>query len=286
MKSNNVIHVKASKHIPTERVVLGQFGYLSIEDLNLIELKHKLVDTKLGVNLGGLGLKFFPVHFGDINGDFDCSSNRLVTLFSGPKNVKIDFYIKNNCLTSLEHGPETVGEDYICSNNKLITLKGSPKQIFGDFDCSSNLLTSLKEGPNDIAEDFNCSSNDLRTLNGGPSFVRGTYNCSENELTSLEGSPEWVNSISFCTNCISSLKGISDIIIHIGSYIDLSHNPIKEGGIGLLLIEGLQEIICYHTGEFEQAAKIISKYLKLGYDGILDCQEELIDAGLERFAKL
>ena len=83
------------------------------------------------------------------------------------------------------------------------------------------------------------------------------------------------------SNQLTSLVGIHKLIKKIDGRFNISFNPIREGGIGLLLIDGLKEIKSNHP-----ALDIINKYVSRGKMGILACQEELIEAGYEEFAKL
>jgi len=62
--------------------------------------------------------------------------------------------------------------------------------------------------------------------------------------------------------------------------MDFSFNPIKSSVLGLVKIKGLTEVMFVN----KKLEKIMNKYLPLG--DIFDCQEELIEAGLEEFAEL
>lgn len=133
-----------------------------------------------------------------------------------------------------------------------------------------------------VGGSFYCYTNYLTSLKGCPREVGGDFFCNKNSLTSLEHAPEQVGSEFGChTNKITSLEGIHKIIKKINGQFDIAFNPIKSGGIGLLLIEG----ITYINSELP-AFKIIRKYLGQGKRGLLACQEELIEAGLEEYAKL
>ena len=91
-----------------------------------------------------------------------------------------------------------------------------------------------------------------------------------------------VNGIFNCEhNKISSLVGIHKTIKILNGPIHLQGNPIRSGGIGLILIEGLTYIDLKRP-----AIKIINKYLGQGKKGLLLCQDELIEAGYEKYAKL
>ena len=83
------------------------------------------------------------------------------------------------------------------------------------------------------------------------------------------------------------------IILHlyiIGGYANFISNPIKSHVLGLLLIDGLEEVSFESFSIGADAAKhkvaqIINKHLKNGRD-VFACQEELIEAGLDEYAQL
>jgi hypothetical protein len=112
-----------------------------------------------------------------------------------------------------------------------------------------------------VGGDFYCHYNQLATLEGAPSSVGGNFFCYSNQLTSLEGIHKIIKVISGAFYCFN--------------------NPIKSGGIGLILIEGLKKIYAD-----QPAFKIIEKYLGQGKKGVLLCQDELIEAGYEEYARL
>jgi len=111
--------------------------------------------------------------------------------------------------------------------------------------------------------------------------VGGYFYCSRNQLTSLEGAPSQVGRYFDCSyNKLTSLVGIHKIIKSCKE-IYLQGNPIKEGGLGLLLIKDLE-----HISSELPAFEIIRKYLGKGKRGMIDCQTELIKAGFKEYAKL
>ena len=125
-----------------------------------------------------------------------------------------------------------------------------------------NSLDDLKGAtePVNVTGDVNLSSLKLARLPVKFGEVGGSFDCYRNQLTSLVG----IHKI------IKSCKGIN-----------LYDNPIKEGGLGLLLIKDLK-YIQYNLPAFQ----IIEKYLGKGKRGMIDCQTELIKAGFKDFAKL
>ncbi len=79
-----------------------------------------------------------------VDGDFDCSENRLTSLKGAPQKVTGDFRCDHNQLTFLKGAPQKVGGYFWCQHNQLTTLEGAPQEVGGDFYCGSNPnLTSL-----------------------------------------------------------------------------------------------------------------------------------------------
>jgi hypothetical protein len=195
----------------------------------------------------------------EIKGDLICFGNKIASLKGCPEKIGKNFDCSRNNLTSFKYGPTEVGGDLIIYNNAITSLKGCPEKIGGIFDCSYNKLTSLEGCPKEINGSFNCSQNMITSLQFGPSKVRGKYKCVKNKLTNLH-----------------------DIFKLIVSCTSLSFvgNPIKSHILGLLKIENLEEVFL----DNEEVEEIINKYLPLG--DIFDCQEELIEAGFEEYAKL
>jgi len=100
------------------------------------------------VDLSGRDLKYIPINFKEVSGDFDCSDK----------------------LTSLKYCPETVGGYFSCSNNQLASLKYCPETVGGDFWCSYNQLTSLEYCPETVGGDFFCGHNQITNFDGLPEF--------------------------------------------------------------------------------------------------------------------
>ena len=96
-----------------------------------------------------------------IDGDFNCSYNKLTSLVNSPKRVSGNVYCAMNNLESLENAPKEVGGNFSCLRNKLISLEGAPEKISRNFYCNYNKLTSLKGALKEVGGSFSCSGNKL-----------------------------------------------------------------------------------------------------------------------------
>lgn len=172
-----------------------------------------------------------------------------------------NFTVGSQELTSLEGSPETVNRDFSCSGNKLKTLDFAPREVGGDFYCRDNRLESLK---------------------GGPVKVGGDYACGNNKLTSLEGIASSIGeNLYAANNKFKSLEGIHKHIKSMNGFADFSENPIASNVLGLMRISGLTDVDL----DVEGVQIIINRHLK-GDRDIFACQEELVNAGFEEYAKL
>ena len=131
--------------------------------------------------------------------------------------------------------------------------------------------------------DFYCSYNELTSLTGAPSHVGGHFYCYYNELASLAGAPSHVGSAFYCyNNELASLKDVYKHVTEIKGIFYAVNNPIKSHVLGLLLIKGVTEVRL----DNRQVGEILNRHLGKGRAGMLMAQEELIEAGLEEYAKL
>ena len=197
-------------------------------------------------------------------GDFDCSYNQLTSLEFCPKEVGGYFNCAGNQLTSLEFCPKEVDGYFYCSFNQLTSLEFCPKEVGGDFYCSYNKLTSLEFCPKEVGGDFYCFNNKLTSLEFCPKEVGGGFNCSYNQLTSL-------------ADIHKHLKKMN------GTFF-ADHNPIKSNVIGLMLVAGCKQVRL----DNKEVQNIMNKHMKspFGHLRLLECQEDLLSAGFEEYAKL
>ena len=158
----------------------------------------------------------------------------------------------------------TIGNLYIESYG-LNSLEGCPEYITGDLRCSNNYLKSLVGGPQKVDGNYWCSTNRLTDLVGCASHIGGELRCPYNPITSLIG----IHKIIKSCPCIC-----------------LTYRHIKQGGIGLLLIDGLTEFNFAADQRISKPFKIIQKYLGKGTKGMMECSKELISNGYALYAKL
>lgn len=178
----------------------------------------------------------------------------------------------------------------------ILGLDGFPVKfgdVGGSFNCESNNLTDLLFAPTHCTV-FNIKNNKLTNLVGSPKC--STLNAGHNLITSLEGCPHSVSVLRVADNPIKSLVGVDEHIhsmanvadTNVGGHVFMSFDSIDEGGIGLILIPGLNRLnnrICGSFREMPKPFQIIEKYIGRP-DDIFECQNELIEKGYEAFAIL
>ena len=210
--------------------------------------------------------------------------------------------------------PHEIERDFsvVRNGDNLASLMGMPRKIKGSFSLSNTYdnhkLTSFKYAPIEIEKDFFVSGlKNLKSINGLGSIGNdlNIYNSTlvDNPFD-VEKSITVNHDVKFfnCHFKTGSIVGINDAFSRIGGKIIFTEcYNIKEGGLGLMLIDGLTYIkvedhALDHTwSDFTKAMIVINGYLenrrrtiydRPGERTIYDCQKELIDKGLERFAKL
>lgn len=147
------------------------------------------------------------------------------------------------------------------TSKDLISLEGCRKVVVGDFRCSNNMLKTLQYVSEYVGGDFSCNFNQIETLKYCPGYIGGDF--------------------SFTNNKVQTLLGISEVLKAVRGTIYCSHNPIKSGGLELLLIKGIKGV-----DNLRPPFTIISKYIHLGTQDIYGCQEELLKYGFDEYAEL
>ena len=136
--------------------------------------------------------------------------------------------------------------------------------VVGSINWSRKNLTTLKGCPAKCLDYLICDNNNLESLNLGPSYIGGFFSCKNNKL--------------------ESLSQIHKHIKFIGGVLDVRFNPLTKNLLGLILIDGLIEIRL----DNKNIAGILNKYLLQSNKkrAMLQCQQELIEAGFDEAAQL
>lgn len=176
------------------------------------------IDVNGDVNFWGKNLSKLPLQFNIVSGDFDCSTNALISLEGSPKEVGGFFDCQNNKLESLKYAPKIVKGIFNCSTNKLRSLKGSPKEVGKGFLCHNNLLKTLKGCPREVGASFTCGYNLLETLEGSPEIIKEDFfSLGNKNLKSLEGITKRIGKGFYCKDTI--FDDLITILKYNGSYV-------------------------------------------------------------------
>lgn len=110
------------------------------------------VDINGHVSLNYKNLKFIPIQFGIVTGDFSCSYNNLKNLEGSPFHVKGDFLGFRNKLINIRGCSKIIDGEFDICNNNIIDLKYFP-DLTGNFYFQNNpiaLFLDYREDPEDV----------------------------------------------------------------------------------------------------------------------------------------
>ncbi len=176
---------------------------------------------------------FKGVRFGKVDGNFDCSYNRITSLDGAPQEVGNNFHCYDNQLTTLDGGPSIVKWDYNCSRNNLASLKDATKLVNGYFDCSRNFLTSLEDAPDWIGGYFAFPKNQIVSLKGLPEHIGRRAEFYDNPVSvhtlsllynSMRSGMSWEEAVEMHWD---SLKNEEDMLLLASSNPRLSKDEIE-----------------------------------------------------------
>lgn len=109
----------------------------------------------------------------------------------------------------------------------------------------------------------------------------------------LKGSsPQDPREIYCCHNPkLDSLASINTSIKKLNGTLCMYGSPIRSHLLGLLLIEELNRVVLFDPDKQRQhklsrASQIVNQHLWRGREGLIDCQHELYDEGLEEYGQL
>jgi len=165
---------------------------------------------------------------------------------------------------------------------------GLPRSILGNLWASSLGLMTLERAPRYITR-ANLNANHLKNLSGSLTEC-STLDVSRNELTSLEGDVRKVVFLNASQNHLKSLKGIHKILDQCNE-LSVTQNPLESHVLGVLLVKGMNSVAFVLHDENPKllaVERIVNKYLPnaRGMEALLECQDELIEAGYGEFAQL
>lgn len=165
-----------------------------------------------------------------------------------------------------EDGLVDVKGDVDCSNTDFRKLPIKFGKVDGNFDCgrNSNLIT-LEGSPEWVGGWFSCYlCSKLKSLKGGPKKVLGNFYCHNNSsLESLDYLPKEFGTIS-------------------GGQLHLLNVPKVKDYLKIFDIKNIESVVL--DEERSKLSKILNKYLPKR--DMLNCQDELIEAGLEEYAEI
>jgi hypothetical protein len=191
--------------------------------------------------------KKLPFPFGKVKGNFFLTfSDTLETLENFPEDVSKTVSI-GECpkITSLEHMTKIIGHSCNFSQTSIKTLEHLPKVINGDLN-----ITNLPE---------------LESMDGVPDIVMGDFFCYDVPKLKKFKFP----------------KEIHGVITFITGPLDSRENILAQNYLDVFKIKTLRGINFSYSKE---VTKIFNKYYRNGRD-IIGCQDELIEAGFEEFAR-
>jgi hypothetical protein len=213
---------------------------------------------------------------------------KLTSLKGMPKITKVNVDVHDNLLTTLEGGPQKCIKSFVCRENPLRTLQGAPTSVGGAFDISEiKTLKSLKGCPEKVGSFEMVDVPGVTSLDEAPKIVGP----SKDGSTFRAGQHhEWyeMGTINISkSDGITSFTGIGSKYFKEASKLIFTAK-ITSSVLGLLRIKGLQRIET-PEGPNDEWLKYIQPHLPV--DGsphqlILKVQSEMIDAGLDEWAKL
>jgi len=194
-----------------------------------------------------------------------------------------------------EDGSVSVNDTVNISYKQFKKLTVKFRKITGTFSLEScpNLQT-LEGCPDEVGGDFNCYQNDsLTSMKYMPKIIKGDFSGFSNpNLTSLE---DFSNARSLNINLANCERLTSIKEIKRAKYLNITGCWRIRNMLHLLKIKDLERVriwsphIMFSQDDLAKKIKtldnIINKHLS-GDKDIMECQEELIDAGLEEYAHL
>jgi hypothetical protein len=197
----------------------------------------------------------------DVNGKVEFSGNTFATLPIKFNVVNGDFKL-TDCkkLTSLKGCPHHVGGTFWFKNNRIIrTLEDGPTTVDGNYVVGNSLIKDLRGSPKHIQQNYGITEClFLKSLNGCPETVGGVFSIYRAYgLPSIDYLPKSANEINL--NACDKIRNI----------------------LKIFQVRGIKIFSFYHNQP--SMVNIINKYLPTR--DVIGCQDELIEAGFEEYAR-
>jgi hypothetical protein len=161
-------------------------------------------------------------------------------------------------------------DDSFVLGSTFRSLKGCPKIVKNSVCIYANLIPNLEGAPQTVGDDFSLlQASEIKNFKGGPRTVGGDFYVSgANNLTSWAGLPDEIHNNFYCP----LIKPIPVLDV-----FRVKHLTSITGGGAPGRIKK----------EWSKVLAILNKFIKQPYGNkrIIDCQSELIDAGLENWAQ-
>lgn len=159
-----------------------------IEDFTISKYNNSYsVDVHGSVDLSNCKLKYLPVQFSTISGDFDISNNCLTNLDNLPQYIKGISNYENNLYSRSGDIMRWLDKNNV-DNYQLVESRryGFVVNVDGDVSLRHLNLKLIQVKFNTIKGNFDCSHCNLLSLQGAPDIVHKNFNCSHNKLTNFK----------------------------------------------------------------------------------------------------
>jgi hypothetical protein len=163
---------------------------------------------------------------------------------------------------------------------KLTTLKGCPQHVGSIFEVrNAQNLRSLEHGPQTVGESYIVFNSSIKSLEHCPTDIPERFIIEYCYfITSLKGCPEKIGERFSISNC-QYLKSLDYLPKEILGKVYLFNCDKVFNLLRIFKIKGVKSIR-FHKNPIED---IINKYLPSR--DIIGCQDELIEAGFEEYAR-
>jgi len=175
---------------------------------------------------------------------------------------------------------DSVSRFTVWGNNKLKSTEGFPLtcENFSVKDGEFTTVTKIPKGGTSQQVSFeNCKVSTLDiTDQGHDKLYLKLKGC---PLTSLDGMPRRVSTLDIDNTKIDDLHNIHKKFDHLWG---IDCNFVTKNVLGVLLIPGFGRI----NPKDYKVTSIVGKYCNKGKAGVIEAQNELVEAGLEEYAEL